>query len=179
MAKHQFKISPRRNARHSIRLASKGPQQHHEAKAWKRLSSSASHFDQKRRQQRQLFLEEKAWQRSLSGLERFNQARQQRQEIRDQRHKAGEKARKVRERFQRDVAIAEACLVQDVPIPKDFHVLVKKSDAPADFIDFTGSEHVTGRHKGSKASENWPPKRNWKGQRMVLTEGAGYVLEKT
>lgn len=77
------------------------------------------------------------------------------------------------------MAIAEACLVQDVPKSKDFYVLVKKSDAPADFIDFTGSEYVRGRHKGSEASENWSPKRNWKGQRMVLTEGVGYVLVKS
>lgn len=122
------------------------------------------------------FAQEKAQQQTLSSLERFESTRKKRLETRVKRQEACEKARKIRQRALKDVAAAQECLVDSVPMASSSHVLVKRSEVPAsvDFVQIR-SRRSLGQGNGWNG-ELQGATRNWKGEKMDLGPGGAYVV---
>lgn len=180
-----FKIAPRQNPKHSLRIASRVSEEEDVSASVKQADKSPTTGPEvsKRKRQVEAFSEEKSRQHRLSSSAHFNLVRKQRGQIREQIHAACEKARKVKERALRDAATARACLVDDgLPKARELHVLVPRSEAPSGYVDFTSVRAVAVRcFQSQKAisrhlSRTVLPMENWMGQEMGLSRDAAYVL---
>jgi hypothetical protein len=178
-----YKIAPKLNARHSVSPVSISSDEEAQPE---RLDVSAtqkiaSTRDRAKELAAEVFAQEKMAQRRLSPTTRFNKIRKLRMEDRARIHKACQKAQKTQERALRDAAAAEACLVETVP-ESSLDVLVKSKEAPVEFVDATTWSTSQGGSKAEKRKEKptsskpWPPRTNWKGDDLKLSEGTAYVL---
>jgi hypothetical protein len=178
-----YKIAPKLDARHSVRPVSissdEGAQPNHfDVSATQKVVNSQHRA---REPSAEAFAQEKMAQRRLSPNARFNQILRQRMEDRTRIHKASQRAQKTKERAIRDAAAAEACLVETIP-DSSLYVLVKSKEAPIEFVDCTklSSSQVVGRmmerKEHSTPSKQWPPRMNWKGEDLKLSEGMAYAL---
>ena len=178
-----FKIAPRQNPSHSLRVDSKTPEQNTPENLEQAVKSPAGAIpeDLEVNRKAQAFSQEKSRQHQLPSSARFELVRKQRLAIREQIHAVCGKARKVKESSQRDAAAAQACLINDddegLLGSHEPYVLVIKSEAPSDYIDFTSlgtakeSSKITSTENAAALAT-----KNWKCEEMSLTPGVAYVF---
>lgn len=116
-----YKIAPNRNKRHSVRISFPGS----ENEAQNEHPDASSTQNPTRDSSPDPFTREKDFQRQLSGAARFDRVRRKHLESRTRIQNASQRARKTHERVLRSTAVAEACLVETVPMASRLYVLVK------------------------------------------------------
>ena len=189
-----FRISPRQNARHSVSVTPAVSKENspddikgHGDKS-SPITTSLSDLNNKRNAE--AFSAEKSRQHSLTSSARFELVRKQRRQAREKIHAACGKARKVKEGARRDAAAAQACLVDDdddgdaLLGSREPYVLVERSEAPDEFVDFTTSLQVAAKVSSKSGiaksallgKKRLSPMKNWKGEDMELTGRAAYVF---
>lgn len=182
-----FKIAPRQNSRRSLRVAytvSEEDATKFVEKADKPPIANTEDSESKRKAE--AFSQKKSRQHQLSSSARFELVRKQRLQIREQIHAASEKARKFKERARRDLEVAQGCLVDDDDEALlnrcEPYVLVIKSEALGDYVDFTSLQVAPKRPSKSRTARpafldrKAAPMKNWEGEDMWLTPGAAYIL---
>lgn len=180
-----FKISPRQNPRHSISVTpAVSERQNSIERAVNKSSPSASPSDLKNKRSAEAYSAEKTRQHQLTPSVRFQLIRKQRRQDRGKIHTACAKARKVKEGARKNAAASQACLVDDVaalPGSREPYVLVDRSEAPSEFVDFpTPLQAGNPRSEIAKAArlckKVLSPMKNWKGEETELKKGEAYVF---
>ena len=188
-----FRISPRQNARHSVSVTPAVSKENSpdEIEQANKSSPVASPSDLKNKRNAEAFSAEKSRQHSLTSSARFELVRKQRRQAREKIHEACGKARKVKERARKDAAAAQACLVDDdddgdalLGSPEPY-VLVERSEAPDEFVDFTTSLQVAAKvsSKSGGVFQVWHRKIGAVGQEEAVAdeelEGRGHGVDGT